>query len=771
MMASKNRGALGALMMLSICAVAAVQAAAPESNRDSAPGAATQLPERLTRTEVRDVVARLSDDEVRDLLISQLDKVAIGEDEVTPEEGTLEELKVAGERAGARLSVALTAAGALSGLPGRFWESLTASGETGAGWLALTLVLAFAVGYAAEWLFRHTMRSVGRPEPGRAQSPPLARAGLLAVRAVVDLVAILIAFLVATGIAYLLLAGNDAASTALVTLIGLVAATRAVAAVSRAVLAPHVAWLRLLPLSDAGARGIHARVVVFALLWFGSGSVSPLVADLGLREPEEMLLRIIVAATFVLALMIMALEARNPVAAYIRGGHDGDDAPDRFREILAKNWHVFTVAYLAALYLLATATVLATGRDVSDAALASLALLVAVPVIDTGLRMLCARWFRSQEQPSPATGVDADTESPEQMGQVRAPVAQAGAVAYERAMLRNLRIVLGLVVLWSLAGLWNLDLVVLAEAVVGDRLAGSLFEITITLILAYAVWSVVKASVERVVGPEAAEGPGESEMGGAGATRIATLLPLLRKFVLITLLVMVAMIVLSSLGVNIGPLLAGAGMLGLAVGFGAQTLVKDVLSGMFFLLDDAFRMGEYIDLGDTKGTVEKISVRSMQLRHQNGPLNTVPFGEIRFLKNYSRDWAIMKFELRLPFETDIDKVRKIIKKVGQQMQADPALGPLLLEPLKSQGVNRMDDSALIVRCKFTAVPGEQFILRREAYMRIQRALAEAGIHFAPRRVLVETTEGSRPAAAAAAAAGALDSPTEPASEAAAGPGS
>ena len=119
----------------------------------------------------------------------------------------------------------------------------------------------------------------------------------------------------------------------------------------------------------------------------------------------------------------------------------------------------------------------------------------------------------------------------------------------------------------------------------------------------------------------------------------------------------------------------------------------------------------------------------------------------------------MKFEIRVPFETDVDMVRRIIKKVGAQMMEDEELGPLFLEPMKSQGVNRMDDSSFIIRCKFTAIPGNQFYIRREAYARIQAAFEEKGIKFAPRRVIVETTSPEpdpQKLAAAGAAAAAVD---------------
>ena len=160
--------------------------------------------------------------------------------------------------------------------------------------------------------------------------------------------------------------------------------------------------------------------------------------------------------------------------------------------------------------------------------------------------------------------------------------------------------------------------------------------------------------------------------------------------------------------------------------------------------------------------MEKISVRSLRLRHHNGPLHTVPFGEIQTLTNWSRDWAIMKFELRVPFETDVDLVRRIIKKVGQAMLEDEELGPMFLDPLKSQGVNRMDDSSFIIRCKFTSKPGNQFYMRREAFARIQAAFEEKGIKFAPKRVIVETASPNiTPEVAAAAAAESANEPEPP----------
>jgi len=190
------------------------------------------------------------------------------------------------------------------------------------------------------------------------------------------------------------------------------------------------------------------------------------------------------------------------------------------------------------------------------------------------------------------------------------------------------------------------------------------------------------------------------------------------------------------MGFNIGPILAGAGVVGLAVGFGAQTLVKDIVSGMFFLADDAFRVGETIDAGGTQGAVEKISLRSLRLRHHEGLVHTIPYGEIPQVTNYSRDWAILKLRFRVPFDTDVNKVKKIFKKIGQEMLADPVIGPDFLQPFKSQGVAEVDDNGIVVRGKFMAKPGKQYVIRKEVYVRVQKAFEEAGIPFARKQVMV-----------------------------------
>lgn len=226
-------------------------------------------------------------------------------------------------------------------------------------------------------------------------------------------------------------------------------------------------------------------------------------------------------------------------------------------------------------------------------------------------------------------------------------------------------------------------------------------------------------------------------MGGAALDRSHTLLPMLRKAIGTVMMIMVVLIVLSELGVNIGPLLAGAGVVGLAVGFGAQKLVSDVLSGFFFLMDDAFRVGEYIQAGSVSGSVEAITLRNVMLRHHRGMLQIVPFSDLGSITNFMRGGMVVKFNIELPYDTDIEKVRKTIKKVGKKMLQDPVLGPDFIAPVKSQGVRSVGDSVMTFRVKFTAKPGKHFVIRREAFRRITEALEAKGIYYAHRKVIVE----------------------------------
>ncbi|MFK7753726.1 MAG: mechanosensitive ion channel family protein, partial [Sedimentitalea sp.] len=292
---------------------------------------------------------------------------------------------------------------------------------------------------------------------------------------------------------------------------------------------------------------------------------------------------------------------------------------------------------------------------------------------------------------------------------------------------------------YAMLSIWDPDQTVLSGSIVERTL-----DVIVILFIGYVLYHFFRIWIDSKIADEAPdeeEGELGDEGGGGSASRLGTLLPLFRGAILAIVVVTIALIALLEVGINVSPLFAGAGVVGLAVGFGAQTLVRDVFSGAFFLVDDAFRKGEYIDIGGVKGTVEKISVRSFQLRHHLGALNTIPFGEITVLTNYSRDWVIMKLPLRVTYDTDVEKVRKLIKNLGKELLSDPVIGENFIQPLKSQGVIEMQDSAMIIRVKFMTKPGDQWLVRKKVYEEIRILFAQEGIHFAHREVTVRLADG------------------------------
>jgi len=256
----------------------------------------------------------------------------------------------------------------------------------------------------------------------------------------------------------------------------------------------------------------------------------------------------------------------------------------------------------------------------------------------------------------------------------------------------------------------------------------------ISAVAIYALWRFLRYRMDSYIAANplpSADSAGESEDDAkVAASRLRTLMPLLRAVSGGVIAVIGTLLVLSELGVNITPLIAGASVLGLAVSFGSQSLVRDVVSGVFFLAEDSFRIGEYLDCSKVKGTVEGFSVRSLRLRHQNGQLHIVPFGQVGHITNFSRDWTVVKFTLAFTQGTDIELLRKTVKKMGLDMMTEPAFKSVLMQPLKMQGVVDIKDSSVIIRFKYMARPNNPGIVQRVAVRRMYDTFPALGIQFA-----------------------------------------
>ena len=513
-------------------------------------------------------------------------------------------------------------------------------------------------------------------------------------------------------------------------------------------LAPFVPAYRVINLTDAEALSLYRALMVGIAISVTILGLCLWMDALGLDENTHKLALMMGSLVAALLISAIALVHRQPIARAILGVGDPHDKPFWLRT-LARSWHVLAVLYVMSAWAVSSIRLLLDQPASSGLVGAPLTALIgglvaygfALIVIDLVFARRAAR--KGLAAPEPAAAPAREAEQP---AEAEADAAMAEAVddeaprepVFKRLIEHAAALVVTVLALAGIAEVWGADL-----SDPSNPVARSLDIILVVFggYLAYRaaeLWIDSKSREEYVPPTEIGDDP-----GGAGATRLATLLPIFRNFLLITIVVIAGMIALLEMGVDIAPLFAGAGVIGLAIGFGAQTLIRDILSGAFFLLDDAFRLGEYIDIGTAKGTVEKISIRSMQLRHHNGPLNTIPFGEIKQLNNFSRDWVMMKLPLRLTYDTDVERVRKLVKKLGQELLEHPTVGHMFLQPLKSQGVLQMDDSAMIVRVKFMTKPGDQFMVRKVVYQRIRDLFEENDIHFAHREVTVRIAEQDR----------------------------
>jgi small-conductance mechanosensitive channel len=374
---------------------------------------------------------------------------------------------------------------------------------------------------------------------------------------------------------------------------------------------------------------------------------------------------------------------------------------------------LFGVAYVLLVWAVWAAGVLDGEPGRIGAAAASFVVVLAFPVLD--------RWI--------GRSID------ELVGRPAGHDARPGVAAALRWAMRAL---LAVLLVTAVNELWGFQVFAWQAELRRAVLAAS-FDLFAAFVVAAAGWQFIRIAIDRrLAAPDA-------------SSRLKTLLPLARVLLVAVLIVSTVILVLSGLGVNVGPLLAGAGIVGLAIGFGAQTLVRDIITGAFLILDDAFRVGEYIQSGSYKGTVEAIGLRSVRLRHHRGPIYVVPFGELRGVENLSRDWAIDKITVGVTYDTDIERARKLVKKVGEELAADPELAPDILAPLKMQGLDAFGDFALELRMKITTRPGEKrFVIRRRAYAMIKKAFDANGIRFA--YPTVQLAGAAAPAQAAAAAA-------------------
>ena len=595
----------------------------------------------------------------------------------------------------------------------REWRSLDRNGSAlgaliGLGWVALATCLALLAerltARGVSWRLRRALRTrIAGPSVGDLLLLLLCDALGLAVFGVVFVYSRHWLMNVGVSLSLVLLAAN------------VLIRWRIFVLIPRIVLRPGAPAARLIDIPEDEARRLSrflsvVLLAITALVGFGRYGLS----DEDSGAPH--VIGLVVASAVCALDAWVVIRARGAIEALIRG-HRSEGIIAALRGALARAWVPIGLTIVGGLLLFFIFGLSLGLLAYYHAFVSTLGVLLVLMVVE---RLTERGWHDSEAPHGRAAGVH-----------------RFVALSFHRI----LRAIVLLIAILTLASFWidALDLTATSAAQAMHTVTAAVG----TLFVAYLIWELTRLAIDRnlqdMPGGPKLPGTVDDEEESTPASRLQTILPIMRAFFGVAIGVLAVLIVLSRLGVDTAPLIAGAGVFGLAVSFGSQSLVRDIISGLFYMWDDAFRVGEYIDTGRLKGTVESLGVRSVKLRHHNGPLHTIPYGQLGAVTNLSRDFATIKFNLRLEPGTDIELVRKTAKQIGLAMQQEsPEVASEVILPLKMQGIAEVADNAVVFRFKFTARPLKPSWIQREYLKRIYRVFAEKGINFASGALTLQT---------------------------------
>ena len=501
---------------------------------------------------------------------------------------------------------------------------------------------------------------------------------------------------------------------------------RVVTCVVRLLVAPREPRLRLVHISDEGAR-FAVRLTRWVV---GVGAAGNAMGQVGLMLGMYLSARQawfkLVALVVMLMLIVGVLRCRRAVAHRLRAPPGETGAVAALRNRYAEIWHLIAIFWLVAVWLvwaveLEDGTARLVEFAVSTSAVLVVARLVGIVVLG-GLEKL----FR--------LGPEALGDRPGLEARVRFyyPIARQLAIGLTAGLT-----VVALLEVWGLAPVeW------LARSSLGGQVLSAAALITVTVVLAVLAWEAANAAISRHLAHLS------HDEQTARAARLRTLLPFLRTTLLVSILVVVSLTVLSQIGVNIAPLLAGAGVVGIAVGFGSQTLVKDVITGLFLLLENAMQVGDTVTVAGLTGIVETLSIRTIRLRAGDGSVHIIPFSAVTTVNNASRDFAYAAVSVSVAYTEDTDRVSKVLEEIVAGMRADPLFEDEILDDFSLWGVDQLGDFAVTIKGQVKTTVAGRWSVQREINRRILRRFEALGIEIPFPVQTVLLGEAAPPGAAA-----------------------
>ncbi|MBI4998593.1 MAG: mechanosensitive ion channel family protein [Rhodocyclales bacterium] len=248
------------------------------------------------------------------------------------------------------------------------------------------------------------------------------------------------------------------------------------------------------------------------------------------------------------------------------------------------------------------------------------------------------------------------------------------------------------------------------------------------LLLILLLAGVALQAIHRVI-PRLRESIASRHESREDALRIRTLSRVIRYALTVTVTVVTGLLILGEFGVSVAPILGAAGVVGIAIGFGAQSLVKDYFTGFFLLLENQVRIGDVVEAGGKAGVVEELTLRYLRLRDYDGNVHFIPNGNVSVVTNMSLGFAYAVVDVGIAYGEDVDEVTSLMRKVGQELRADAVYSARILDDIEIAGVDRWADSAVVIRCRFRVAPLEQWNVRREFLRRLKAAFDESGVEI------------------------------------------
>jgi small conductance mechanosensitive channel len=501
---------------------------------------------------------------------------------------------------------------------------------------------------------------------------------------------------------------------------------RVILAFTRLVLMPDTPSLRLLPLDSETVAYLYIWVRRVARIWVYGYFVLEAALIVGLAPSLYLFFLKMLGLIIALMVIMVVLQNRAEMARWLRGDHkpakgaeprtgpENLDPPLRrpgtvtsLRKRFADFWHVAAILFTLGLF-----GTWALGIE------GGVYFVVRALILTIMVAFLTAFFVRITEQ-----GLNQLFKINDELKK-NYPNLEARANRYLPLLRHTVKGVLSIIAAFSIMQAWGIGTYAWILSPQGGAVVSRFLVIFLIITGSVLIWELASLKIEAYMIREREGGSGKK-----ANQRILTLLPLFNNVIRITLVLVAGMSVLSHIGINIAPLLAGAGIVGLAVGFGAQALVRDVITGAFILMEGSIAIGDWVEAGGYAGTVEHLTIRTLTLRDLTGAVFVIPFGEVTTVKNSNRDFGYALVDAGVAYREDYGEVVQALQDVATELRQDDVWGPDIVEDLELFGLNNLGDSAVEIRVRLKTLPMRQFAVRRAFLERMKRVFDERGIEI------------------------------------------